>query len=393
MKVTFGTKTSYKCFPLENEYINNKTLFELYVSSKKNLGYFFADSEGEIEIECRNNTIKAENFEKYSNEYLNCYNYSLIGVENENSCFQNDIPVKDGSKCCYLESYQINPDGNIKEDKRCYPIPNEYLTKNKTLKNYLMEATNLETLDYICNTNITIIADDIIEGQKARIIINASPSDIGGFARIVINNKTYKVYLNHGSATYEVRNLNDGDYLVAVYYEGTDNYYNSSAITHFTVYRNITSKEDTFLSIFADNIIVGENQTVEILVGPGEVYGYGVLTINNNSFDFYVVNGSANVTLTDLALGDYVISASYNESYYYHASSNITSFSVVKKYNDSNFKMDVNLSLVRNGLGEVSVDFKPYTISGNLTEAPTIWSYIIQEMKILHTSFIMRLFP
>ena len=40
MKVTFGTKTSYKCFPLENEYINNNTLFELYVSSKKNLGYF-----------------------------------------------------------------------------------------------------------------------------------------------------------------------------------------------------------------------------------------------------------------------------------------------------------------------------------------------------------------
>ena len=40
MKVTLGTQTSYKCFPLENEYINNKTLFELYVSSKKNLGYF-----------------------------------------------------------------------------------------------------------------------------------------------------------------------------------------------------------------------------------------------------------------------------------------------------------------------------------------------------------------
>ncbi len=254
-----------------------------------------------------------------------------------------------------------------------YVLNVSYLGNEYFSRSFADKLINVDKL----NTNITIIADDIIEGQKARIIINASPSDIGGFARIVINNKTYKVYLNHGSATYEVRNLNDGDYLVAVYYEGTDNYYNSSAITHFTVYRNITSKEDTFLSIFADNIIVGENQTVEILVGPGEVYGYGVLTINNNSFDFYVVNGSANVTLTDLALGDYVISASYNESYYYHASSNITSFSVVKKYNDSNFKMDVNLSLVRNGLGEVSVDFKPYTISGNLTVGVNEYYYLL----------------
>lgn len=190
MKVTFGTKTSYKCFPLENEYINNKTLFELYVSSKKNLGYFFADSEGEIEIECRNNTIKAENFEKYSNEYLNCYNYSLIGVENENSCFQNDIPVKDGSKCCYLESYQINPDGNIKEDKRCYPIPNEYLTKNKTLKNYLMEATNLETLDYICNTNITIKCNNYEKYElKTMTIFNQT--------NVLLNNRNQTTILNN----------------------------------------------------------------------------------------------------------------------------------------------------------------------------------------------------
>ena len=190
MKVTFGTKTSYKCFPLENEYINNKTLFELYVSSKKNLGYFFADSEGEIEIECRNDTIKAENFEKYSDEYLNCYNYSLIGVENENSCFQNDIPVKDGSKCCYLESYQINPDGNIKEDKRCYPIPNEYLTKNKTLKNYLMEATNLETLDYICNTNITIKCNNYEKYElKTMTIFNQT--------NVLLNNRNQTTILNN----------------------------------------------------------------------------------------------------------------------------------------------------------------------------------------------------
>ena len=40
MKVTFGTKTSYRCFPLESDYINNKTLFELYVLSKKNLHIF-----------------------------------------------------------------------------------------------------------------------------------------------------------------------------------------------------------------------------------------------------------------------------------------------------------------------------------------------------------------
>ena len=36
MKITMGEKLSYQCFPLENRYIKNETLFKLYVESQKN---------------------------------------------------------------------------------------------------------------------------------------------------------------------------------------------------------------------------------------------------------------------------------------------------------------------------------------------------------------------
>ena len=189
MKITMGKKLSYQCFPLENRYIKNETLFNLYVSSKKNLKFFFLDSGGEIEIECSNNLIQSENFEKYSEEYLNCYNYNLKRAEDENNCLNNDIPIEDGTQCCYLESYQYIAEGNIKIDKRCYMIPNEYLTKEKTLKNYFMEATNTKNLDNIYNTNVTIKCKNYDTYKlKTKTLINQTAPPLNINPTTILNN-------------------------------------------------------------------------------------------------------------------------------------------------------------------------------------------------------------
>ena len=64
----------------------------------------------------------AKNYEKFSDEYLSCYDSHKKGVNNENDCTKNEIPTKEGSKCCFLESSQINNNGTIIDDKRCYII-------------------------------------------------------------------------------------------------------------------------------------------------------------------------------------------------------------------------------------------------------------------------------
>ena len=189
MKITMGEKLSYQCFPLDNRYIKNETLFNLYVASQKNLKYFFLGSGGQIEIECPNNLIQSEHFEKYSEGYLNCSNYNLIGAEDENNCLNNDIPIEDGTQCCYLESYQYITESNIKIDKRCYMIPNEYLTKEKTLKNYLMDATNTKNLDNIYNTNVTIKCKNYDTYElKTKTLINKTAPPLNINPTIILNN-------------------------------------------------------------------------------------------------------------------------------------------------------------------------------------------------------------
>ena len=91
-----------------------------------------------------------------SDEYLNCYKSHINGVDNENDCQKYDIPEKEKSKCCFLETLQQDNKGNIKKDKRCYIIHDEYFTKQKNLSNYLLDKFNLKSLDQIKNINLTI---------------------------------------------------------------------------------------------------------------------------------------------------------------------------------------------------------------------------------------------
>ena len=98
-----------------------------------------------------------ENYEKFSDEYLSCYDSHKKGVNNENDCTKNEIPTKEGSKCCFLESYQINNNGTIIDDKRWYIIQDEYFTKEKNFNNYLLDESNIKSLAQIININITTI--------------------------------------------------------------------------------------------------------------------------------------------------------------------------------------------------------------------------------------------
>jgi hypothetical protein len=154
MKILFEGKITYSCFPLENQYIISKEALDGYIS-KKSLQSFFSTLGGQMEIDCGENKIITKNYEKLSNEYTICYNGHINGAENENDCIENDIPVEEKSKCCFIETSKIKNNQTI-SDKRCYIIKDEYFVGGQKLSNYLLDELKLKSLDQINNLNITI---------------------------------------------------------------------------------------------------------------------------------------------------------------------------------------------------------------------------------------------
>ena len=154
MKITFNQDSSYSCLALEKKYTTNQEVLNEYMS-KKNISFLFASVGGNIEIDCGNKLKISENYKKLSDEYLNCYNSNIKGIDNENNCTNNDIPTNEGSKCCFVETSTQSDNGNIINDKRCYLIQDKYFTNNKNLNNYLIDESNNNLADYK-KTNITI---------------------------------------------------------------------------------------------------------------------------------------------------------------------------------------------------------------------------------------------
>lgn len=155
MKIVFGTNVSYNCFALETEYTNNKTIFEEYLANRS-LAPLFTSIGGEMEIDCGEEMKSTQEYEKLSDEYLNCFKSHVNGVDSPSDCHMYDIPEKESSKCCYLEIEQKHNNGSNIIDKRCYIIHNEYFTKEKNFNNYLLDKANLESLDQLKNISITI---------------------------------------------------------------------------------------------------------------------------------------------------------------------------------------------------------------------------------------------
>jgi len=157
MKIKYNNNSSYSCLAIENKYTTSQEVLNEYIS-KTSISFLFSSVEGQMEIDCGNEFKISENYNKLSNEYLNCYDNHIKGIENENDCFKNDIPASEGSKCCFVETSAEDSygNGNIKTDKRCYIIQDKYFTDNKNLSNYLLDESNINNLDEIINTNITI---------------------------------------------------------------------------------------------------------------------------------------------------------------------------------------------------------------------------------------------
>lgn len=152
MEIAFENKSYYNCFALEIKYIQNKEDLLKY-TNKRALSYLFGIVGGYISINCGANFTVEKIYPKYSDSLLNCYNINIEGVINMNDCIENDIPEKEKSKCCYLETNKFYGEYFIK-DKKCLVIDDKYFTKEKKFNDLLLDQLKEENLSRNNITNI-----------------------------------------------------------------------------------------------------------------------------------------------------------------------------------------------------------------------------------------------
>lgn len=153
MKISNKDEYAYNCFPIENKYLQSQELFKEFIL-QRSLSPLFTASGGSMEIECENMTLDTE-YQKLSQQHLNCNEGNLNGVKGEDECINNDIPTNEGGKCCYIETFKRYDKKSFIKDKRCYVIKNEYFS-NKNFSDYLLDESEKDSLDKIRNVNITI---------------------------------------------------------------------------------------------------------------------------------------------------------------------------------------------------------------------------------------------
>lgn len=160
LEIQYGSEISYNCFAIETEYTKDSQTLNEYMS-KRNLDFLFTSTGGKMSIDCGDFLNIEKYYKKYSDSFLNCYNGHTRGVEKESDCYEIVIPEEENSKCCYLEKIQINENGNTISDKRCYIIDNIYFSGNKKLSDFILDTSNLNSLDDIIDTNIIIKCKNI----------------------------------------------------------------------------------------------------------------------------------------------------------------------------------------------------------------------------------------
>ena len=71
--------------------------------------------------------------------------------------------------------------------------------------------------------SISVIADDIVEGEDAKIIVKV-PEDATGTVTIVVDGRTYITPVIDGKAIFVVPGLTKGTYVIKAHYSGDKNY-------------------------------------------------------------------------------------------------------------------------------------------------------------------------
>ena len=171
------------------------------------------------------------------------------------------------------------------------------------------------------NATMEIAADNITYGAPAIIKIRLN-DDATGNVSVTVDGVINSSEVNNGIAEVYLYNLDAGiDKIITVFYTGDDTYFNLTNTVSFTII-----KAELTFNITSADIMIGQNAVIRITVAKKTT---GTFTIGDVTSTI-PLSGEVEFVLTDLEIGEYEITATYNGNNY-NTVSNFTSFEV-KEY-------------------------------------------------------------
>lgn len=202
-------------------------------------------------------------------------------------------------------------------------------------------------------TLMTVQLSNYTYGENGTIFCNISSIDeipVDGIVYVIINNVTYSGNINEGIGSINLVDVNAGNYVLTIIYNGTDIMAKAAAHpVNLTVY-----KIDVDMNVSASNITYGEDVLVNIIFNQ-TVEGLAYINYSNITYSVNINGDSGIINITGLISGDYTFDI-YFESLIYNASIQTVNFTVNKAATSIHAK---NAAYIINYGGVYKVVFNP----------------------------------
>ena len=190
----------------------------------------------------------------------------------------------------------------------------EIYAKNSTTVTVTVSKIPAEII--IQNTTVDMVVDDIFDP-----VVSLMPSDAGRLS-FRSSNDTVVLINGHGM----IKAVGEGNATVIVAFDGNEKY--------AAVSRNITvsvSKQDANINVsMPENVTVGDNSTVNVVL-PDDATGNVTVNVDGEVVDTVAVtDGSAEVTIPSLSVGNHTVEIAYSGDDKYNSASKTATITVNK---------------------------------------------------------------
>ena len=185
----------------------------------------------------------------------------------------------------------------------------------------------IEVSDVVVDYGDVVIANATLMDAKGNPLVNVNVT-------LKVNGKTYTLVTDeNGTVSFVIEQLNAGKYTLVYSVSG------SKVISDITNSSTLTvNKAKDSLKVDVNASVAGEDSVINV-VGPKDATGNVTVLVNGKSYNVVLVNGSAKLTINDLAAGNYNVTVTYSGDKNYEKQVIRTNFTV-----DINKKVNLNIS-------------------------------------------------
>ena len=269
---------------------------------------------------------------------------------------------------------------------------NEFSFNNLEAGNYDVTVVFSGNVKYAnqtvsCKVNVNkydstteIITGDINVGSDLTITVKTTKGTTGNIT-FYINNNAQTLTLTNNQASYTIKNVTRGDYLIRAVYNGDMKY----ASSEDSIFLEIDNLEPT-MTVLAHNSTYGDASLVEVILND-DAGGFVTVSVDGVSNTSEVVNGKAMVHIwgVDVGLNKKVTIFYTGDSNYFNKTSN-SNISIFK----GNLTFTIDCRDIYIGHDEIITITVPsktkgtFTIDGNVFTIPMSGevSYILSDLEV-----------